>query len=73
MMRDRGAGLKVLSNRCASLRWKGMFVEADDDPSVPHSNTRIYWCVYSQGPLGPDGEVVDEDTCSASRSCYEVL
>ncbi len=50
-----------------------MFVEADDDPSVPHSNTRIYWCVYSQGPLGPDGEVVDEDTCSASRSCYEAL
>ena len=50
-----------------------MFIDADDDPTVPNSNTRIYWCVYTQSPLGPDSEVVDEDTCTASRSCYERL
>lgn len=66
-------GLKVLKNRCEGLRWKGMFIDAEEDPSVPQSNTRIYWCSYTQGPLGPDGDVVDEDTCTASRSCYDPL
>jgi hypothetical protein len=50
-----------------------MFIDADSDPTVPTSNTRIYWCVYTQSPLGPDSEVADEDTCTASRSCYEKL
>ena len=64
-------GLNVLKSRCDGLRWKGMFIDADHDPTVPESNTRIYWCVFSQSPLGPDGDVVDEDTCTASRSCYD--
>ena len=64
-------GLNVLKRRCDGLRWKGMFIDADHDPTVPESNTRIYWCVFSQSPLGPDGDVVDEDTCTASRSCYD--
>ncbi len=66
-------GLKVLTKRCDGLRWKGMFIEADHDPTVPESNTRIYWCAFSQSPLGPDGDVVDEDTCTASRSCYDPI
>ena len=69
----RKAGVKVLTNQCEALRWKGMFIDADDDPTVPNSNTRIYWCVYTQSPLGPDSEVADEETCTASRSCYEKL
>jgi hypothetical protein len=74
-MRLRGAGVKVLTNRCEGLRWKGMFIEtADgDDPTVPLSNSRIYWCVFTQNCLGPDGEVADEDVCTASRSCYRRL
>ncbi len=71
MSRDRGAGLKVLTNRCEAMRWKGMFIDADDDPTVQLSNSRIYWCAYTQNGLGRDGEVVDEDTCTASRKCYE--
>lgn len=71
MSRNRGAGLKVLTNRCEAMRWKGMFIDADDDPTVQLSNSRIYWCVFTQNPLGPDGEVVDEDTCTASRKCYD--
>ena len=66
-------GLKVLTKRCDGLRWKGLFIEADHDPTVPESNTRIYWCAFSQSPLGPDGDVVDEDTCTASRSCYDPI
>ena len=74
-MRLRGAGTKELTNRCDGLRWKGMFIEAagEEDPNVPNCNTRIYWCVYSQNCLGPDGDVVDESTCTASRSCYKLL
>jgi hypothetical protein len=70
-MRNRGAGLKVLTNRCEALRWKGMFIDADDDPTVQLSNTRLYWCVYTQNCIGKDGDVVDEDTCTVSRKCYE--
>ena len=71
MSRNRGAGLKVLTKRCEAMRWKGMFIDADDDSSVQLSNSRIYWCAYTQNPLGPDGEVVDEDICTASRKCYD--
>lgn len=70
MSRLRGAGLKVLTNRCEKLRWKGMFIEADDDPTVQLSNSRIYWCAKTHYPTGPDGEVVDETTCTSSRKCY---
>ena len=71
MSRNRGAGLKVLTKACETLRWKGMFIDADDDPTVQLSNSRIYWCAYTQNPVGPDGDVVDEDTCTSSRKCYE--
>lgn len=69
----RYEGLKKPAKPCAALRWKGMFIDADSDPSVPESNTRIFWCVYTQNCLGPDGDTVDQDICTASRSCYEAL
>lgn len=73
MSRTRGAGLTVLTRRCEALRWKGMFIDADDEDvsRVQVSNSRIYWCAYTQNPLGKDGAVVDEDTCTSSRKCYE--
>ena len=58
-------GLKVLTSRCDGLRWKGMLIDADHDPTVPESNTRIYWCVFSQSPLGPDGAVCKNVALSA--------
>jgi hypothetical protein len=71
----RGAGTKILTKRCEGLRWKGMFIEAagEEDPNVPHPNTRLYWCVYTQNCMGPDHETVDENTCTASRSCFKLL
>lgn len=66
-------GLRVLTNPCANLRWKGMFIDAEPDDSAPASNTRSYWCVYTQNCLGPDGSVADEDTCTISRSCFETM
>ena len=73
MSRQRGAGLKVLQKRCQSLRWKGMFIDADDDPTVQLPNSRIYWCVSTQGPTGRDGGLVDEDLCTSSRKCYRAV
>ena len=72
MSRFRGAGLKVLSKRCDALRWKGMFIDADDEDvsKVQVSNSRIYWCQSTQNPVGRDGGVVDEDTCTSSRKCF---
>lgn len=70
MSRNRGAGLTVLTKRCENLRWKGMFIDADDDPTVQLSNSRIYWCAKTHYPTGPDGEIVDETTCTSSRKCY---
>ena len=29
-------------DRCANLRWKGLFIEAEWDPTVPHGNDRAF-------------------------------
>lgn len=72
MSRTRGAGLKVLTGRCDALRWKGMYIDADDEDvtQVQVSNSRIYWCAATQTPLGKDGQIVDEDVCTSSRKCF---
>ena len=68
------AGLKIVRERCDSIRWKGMFVDVQADPEAEaESREHIYWCVQTQSVLGPDGQVVDEDICSQSRSCYRAL
>ena len=60
-------------DRCASLRWKGMFIAAEWDPSVQRCNDRAFWCQKTQIPLGPDGATVDEYECHEGRRCYNAL
>ncbi|MBI3696516.1 MAG: hypothetical protein HY238_16955 [Acidobacteria bacterium] len=68
------AGLKIVRERCENIRWKGMFVDVQADPEAEaESREHIYWCVKTQTILGPDGQTVDEDICSPSRSCYRAL
>jgi hypothetical protein len=50
-----------------------MFIEAEPDPTVPHVDQGIYWCVYTQNCLGPDGKVCTLEDCDPSRDCYEPL
>ena len=50
-----------------------MFIEAEWDPMIQHSNDRAFWCQHTFKPLGPDGQPVDEFECSAARACYEKL
>ena len=65
--------LSVLGqDRCSFLNWKGLFIDAPFDPSVPASE-RIYWCQHTYNALGPDGKVADEYECNPSRGCYRSL
>jgi hypothetical protein len=56
---------------CRHLRWKGQFIQVDPDPTVPQTNNGIFWCLYSQTCIGPDGNLAEPYTCTATdRRCY---
>lgn len=56
---------------CPALRWKGQFVVADRDPSLPVANDGLFWCIHTQTCIGPDGETAEPSNCSSSRrSCH---
>ncbi len=56
---------------CSALRWKGQFIAAEPDPSVPPCNDGIFWCMHTQTCIGPDGEVAEPGNCaSKSRACH---
>lgn len=60
-------------NLCPSLRWKGMFIWAERDETVPRSNTGSFWCLHTQNCLGPDGRVAEpEFCCNAERGCHAI-
>ena len=63
----------VDDDRCANLRWQGIFVDAPRDPTVQRSNDRSFWCLHTQNCLGPDGKVADEYECNETRGCFEPL
>lgn len=63
----------VTHERCRLLRSKWMFIEAEPDPTVPHGDSSVYWCVHTQNCLGPDGGVANLENCKPSRACYEPL
>jgi hypothetical protein len=68
------AVLKVLAERCGNIRWKGMFIDTQPDPVADQeSHDHICWCVFTQSVIGPDGQTVAEDTCNATRSCFQAV
>lgn len=64
---------RIDEDRCADLRWKGMFIVAEWDPTVQRCNDRAFWCQKTSIVLGPDGQLVDEYECHDGRSCYNPL
>ena len=50
-----------------------MFIEAEWDPTIRHSNDSAYWCQRTFICIGPDGKLVDEFECSPARPCYVEL
>ena len=68
------SGLTIVGQqRCDNLRWKGMLIEAEWDPTVPHSGDRLFWCQHTYNACGPDGKLVDDYECNPSRNCYKPL
>jgi hypothetical protein len=58
-------------NLCTALRWKGQFILSEPDPQVQRSNDGLFWCLYTQTCIGPDGEVAEPGNCSSRhRSCH---
>lgn len=56
---------------CHCLRWKGQFILADHDPTVPRTNDGLFWCAYTQTCIGPDGELAEPGNCSTEgRACH---
>jgi hypothetical protein len=59
------------TERCARLRWKGLYVGDALDSDVPGSDDQLFWCNRTQTCLGPDGKAVDKYECDETRACYE--
>ena len=58
-------------NLCEALRWKGMFIWGEPDPSVQPSNSGYFWCRHTQNCLGPDGKTAEPGSCDSSeRRCH---
>ena len=56
---------------CPHLRWKGIFVGVDHDPTMPSMSSGNFWCVYTHNCLGPDRELAEPGNCSlTTRACY---
>ncbi|MGB8771947.1 MAG: hypothetical protein WCC92_20200 [Candidatus Korobacteraceae bacterium] len=56
---------------CPALRWKGQFIEAEHDPTVPPTNDGLFWCMHTQTCIGPDGELAEPGNCSSKvRACH---
>lgn len=72
-MEPPGLSKKVSMNRCAHLRWKGLYIDAGYDPENHYSNDTAMWCQHTFKCVGPDGQVVDDFECSPARACYEQL
>ena len=51
-------------NLCPALRWKGLFIDAEPDPSVPRCNDGLFWCMHTQTCIGPDGELAEPGNCN---------
>lgn len=69
---DNPGSMTPGAERCEKLRWKGLFVDAIQDPNLA-SGDRLFWCHTTQTCLGPDGKVVDDEECNAARACYRAL
>jgi hypothetical protein len=58
-------------NLCSALRTKNMFYQTEPQPDAQNVHTGIFWCLYTQGPLGPDGKLAEPGNCDSSeRSCH---
>jgi hypothetical protein len=65
------ATTKKIESCCCNLRWKGLYIDAEPDPTIPNMRDGLFWCSQTMTCLGPDGHVADEDSCCEGRRCHE--
>lgn len=58
---------------CGRLRWNGMYVDVEPDPTIPNMRDGLFWCSHTMTCLGPDGRVAAEGNCCEGRGCFEPL
>ncbi len=56
---------------CSRLRSKGMYVEAEPDPTVPSTSDGFFWCMETMNCLGPDRDVANRESCQKGRGCFK--
>ena len=58
-------------NLCPALRSKDMFIWVEPDADTQRVHSGVFWCLYTQGPLGPDGKLAEPGNCdSIERGCH---
>jgi hypothetical protein len=61
----------ITAGQCSALHSKSQYILSEPDPSVPPSNHGLYWCVFTQTCVGPDGKIAEPaNCCSADRECH---
>lgn len=58
---------------CVYVRHKLMYVDhlhATPGLVDDSSDTRVFWCIKTMEPLGPDHRPVNPRACCSSRPCY---
>ncbi len=56
---------------CSALRWKGQYILAEKDPTIPACNDGNFWCAYTQTCIGPDGGLAEPgNCCHTGRQCH---
>jgi hypothetical protein len=67
--------VRLLHGVCSKLRTKTMylFIEGRGDPEdQPVTNSAVFWCLKTQGCLGPDDLPVSPEACKSGRACAVV-
>jgi hypothetical protein len=58
-------------NLCSGLRSKDMFIWVEPDADTQRVHSGVFWCLYTQGPLGPDGKLAEPGNCDSNeRGCH---
>jgi len=59
---------------CRCLRSKTLFYQAEGPVPIPQERDEgPFWCLYTQSLIGPDGKIVELESCRPGRSCCETV
>jgi hypothetical protein len=65
------AAVTPAGSKCRRLRWKGLFIEIEDDAEMMRQSDGPFWCTHTMNCLGPDGTVAGREECTPARRCFE--